>query len=328
MNAGYTKIDRETVSDFPSSFESEGFSADIFNKYVFNEKFYTIVGFNYQQNETLLNEKVEYTNQDPYLNLVYVSDVGFNLNMGGRLNNHSEYGSQFIYNLNPSYTFQLGNGYAKAFGSLSTSFIAPSLFQLFDTTFGNPDLEAEENRTLEAGLELNLGKKLKLSGLFFNRQETNTVLFTLIDPTNFISQYTNAAEDATVQGAEVEMATEVFEGVRFAANYSFTELKEGSIVRLPKHRANATLNYDINARTQLGINYQYVGSRTDTDFSVFEDVTLDAFSLFDLLASYQFKNDRMTVFANIANLFDTDYEEIIGYTTRGRNYSLGMRLSL
>ena len=328
VNAGYTKIDRETVSDFPSSFESEGFSADIFNKYVFNEKFYTIVGFNYQQNETLLNEKVEYTNQDPYLNLVYVSDVGFNLNMGGRLNNHSEYGSQFIYNLNPSYTFQLGNGYAKAFGSLSTSFIAPSLFQLFDTTFGNPDLEAEENRTLEAGLELNLGKKLKLSGLFFNRQETNTVLFTLIDPTNFISQYTNAAEDATVQGAEVEMATEVFEGVRFAANYSFTELKEGSRVRLPKHRANATLNYDINARTQLGINYQYVGSRTDTDFSVFEDVTLDAFSLFDLLASYQFKNDRMTVFANITNLFDTDYEEIIGYTTRGRNYSLGMRLSL
>ena len=34
---------------------------------------------------------------------VYVSDVGFNMNAGVRLNNHNAYGSHFIYNLNPSF---------------------------------------------------------------------------------------------------------------------------------------------------------------------------------------------------------------------------------
>ena len=328
LNTGYTKIDRETISDFPSTFESEGFVADVFNKYVFNHKFYTVVGFNYQKNQTLFGDEVEYENHDPYLNLVYVSEFGLNLNIGGRLNNHSEYGSQFIYNLNPSYTFPLGEGYGKAFGSYSTSFIAPSLFQLFDTTFGNPELEAEENRTLEVGLEANLGKAFRISGLFFNRLEEHTVLFTLIDPENFVSQYTNALEDATAQGVEFEISSEGLSGLQVSANYTFTELKEGNRVRLPKHRANATLGYDISERTLVSLNYQYVGSRMDTDFSVFEDVELDAFSLIDVYASHQFKNDKVKIFVNITNLFNTDYEEIIGYSTRGRNYSLGINLTL
>ncbi|MGD1946292.1 MAG: TonB-dependent receptor plug domain-containing protein [Croceivirga sp.] len=328
LNLGYTAIDRETVSDFPSTFESEGWVADIFNKYVFNENIYTIVGFNYQKNQTLFGDDVEYTNNDPYANLVYVSDVGINLNVGGRLNNHSEYGSQFIYNLNPSYTFDLGKGYGKVFGSYSTSFIAPSLFQLFDPTFGNADLEAEENRTIEAGIEVKMSKSFRFNALFFNRQEENTVLFTLIDPDNFISQYTNALDDATAQGIEFEMMGEVFDGLHFNANYTFTELKEGNRVRLPKHRANGTLRYDITNRTMIGINYQYVGSRLDTDFGIFEDVELDSFSLFDFNFSHRFKNDKVNVFANVTNLFNEDYEEIIGYTTRGRNFSLGLTLHL
>jgi vitamin B12 transporter len=328
LNAGYTKIDRETISDFPSTFESEGFVMDVFNKYVFNEKFYTIIGFNYQKNKTLFDDEVAYANNDPYANVVYVSDFGLNLNAGARLNNHSEYGSQLIYNLNPSYSFKMGDGYGKIFGSFSTSFIAPSLFQLFDTTFGDPNLEAEENRTLEAGLEVNLGKSLKLSGLFFNRLEENTVLFTLVDPDNFVSQYTNALEDVTAQGVEFELAGEILENLVLNANYSFTEIKDGNRVRVPKHRANATLAYTVSDRAGLSLNYQYVGSRTDTDFSIFENVELDAFSLFDLNFSHRFKNDKVRVFANITNLFNEDYQEIIGYTTRGRNYSFGLNLEL
>ena len=328
LNAGYTNIDRETISDFPSAFESEGFTADIFNKYVFNDRFYTVVGYNYQKNQTLFGDEVEYTNHDPYLNLVYISDFGLNLNVGGRLNNHSEYGSQFIYNLNPSYTFKLGQGYGKAFGSYSTSFIAPSLFQLFDVTFGNPGLEAEENRTAEIGVEVNMGSPFKFSGLFFSRLEENTVLFTLIDPDNFISQYANAPDDATAQGFELEVSTELTPELQLSANYTFTELKEGNRVRLPKHRANATLGYDVAKNTLVSLNAQYVGKRTDTDFSIFEDVELDAFSLVDVYISHRFKCEKVKVFANITNLFNEDYQEIIGYSTRGRNYSLGVNITL
>lgn len=328
INASMTSIDRETKSDFPSVFESKGYSLDIFNKYVFDDKLYTIVGFNYQQKETLFADEVSYTNSDPYANFVYVSDFGLNLNVGARLNNHSEYGSQFTYNFNPSYSFELGRGYGKFLASYSTSFIAPSLFQLFDGTFGNPDLQAEDNRTIEGGFEWYLGKTLRVSGLYFNRNETNTVLFTIIDPVNFISQYTNAEGEAKIQGAELEVVSELISGLQFSANYTFTELKEGNRVRLPKHRANANINYQISNRTNTALTYQYVGSREDTDFSTFQNVQLDSYSLIDFYLGHRFKNNKLKLFVNITNIFNEDYQEIIGYSTRGRNYNLGLNISL
>ncbi|MEM8999297.1 MAG: TonB-dependent receptor [Bacteroidota bacterium] len=328
LNASLTDIDRETISDFPSQFESRGYQFDIFNKYVFDDRLYTIIGYSYQKNETLFADEESYTNNDPYANVVYVSSFGLNLNVGTRWNNHSEYGNQLTYNFNPSYTFALGDGYGKFLGSYSTSFIAPSLFQLFDGSFGNPDLEPEENRTLEGGFEWNLGQKLRFSGLYFNRKEEHTVLFTTIDPTNFISQYTNAESDATVQGVEIEMALALISGMNLSANYSFTELKEGDRVRLPKHRANAVLNYQCSAKTNVALTYQYVGNRMDTDFSTFQNIELDAYTLVDLYVGHRFKNDKLKLFANITNIFDEEYEEIIGYSTRGRNYSLGLTISL
>jgi vitamin B12 transporter len=145
---------------------------------------------------------------------------------------------------------------------------------------------------------------------------------------NFISQYRNAESDAKVQGAEFEIASELFEGFNFSANYTFTELKEGNRIRLPKHRANVTLNYQFSNKTNASLNYQYVGSREDTDFSTFQNIDLDSYSLVDLSLGHQFKNDKLKLFVNITNIFNTDYEEIIGFSTRGRNYSLGLNIRL
>jgi len=328
VNAAYTKIDRETFSDFPSEFASEGYVVDVYNKYVFADRLHTIVGFNHQNNQTLFAEEVSYENNDPYANVVYVSEMGLQVNAGLRLNNHSAYGSQLTYNANPSFVIQTAKGYGKLMGSFSTSFIAPSLFQLFDPTFGNTDLQPEENRTLEAGFEWKRRGALRLSGLYFNRKEENTVLFTLIDPMNFVSQYQNAPEDATVHGVEIEVETEPIGNFQWSANYSFTELREGIRLRLPKHRANATVAYTFSKQTNASLNYQYVGSRIDTDFSTFENVRLDPYSLVDIHASHTFKNGRLRLFANVTNIFDTDFEEIIGFSTRGRNYSLGLNIKL
>src|SRR5690606_19508397 len=77
---------------------------------------------------------------DPYLNVVFLSEYGFNLNTGARLNIHSEYGSHLVYNFNPSYVFNLENGYFKTLASFSTSYITPSLYQLYDSAYGNIEL--------------------------------------------------------------------------------------------------------------------------------------------------------------------------------------------
>lgn len=320
VNAAFTKTDRETISDFSTVNEAESIVLDAFNKYVFNEKFYTIVGINYGDYKSLFVTYESFTNTDPYLNVVYVSDYGLNLNTGARLNNHSQYGSHFVYSINPSYSIKVNEGYAKVFGSYATSFIAPNLSQLFGFFGANPDLEPEENITSEAGLEFNTKKGLRLNAVYFNRKEEKTIIYT--------TAYENAITDATVQGFEFEAQAYVIKDLMINANYTFAELKEGIRLRVPKHKANASLGYSFSNTAFASLNYQYVGSRTDLDFLTFENVELDSFSLIDLYFSHKLKKDKIKLFATVTNIFNEDYFEILGYTTKGRNVSLGLNLNL
>ena len=320
VNAAFTKINRETISDFSTTHEGESIVVDAFNKYVINNKFFTIVGVNLGDYKSVFSNEESFTNTDPYLNVVYVSDYGLNINAGARFNNHSEYGSHLVYSLNPSYNFNVNDGYVKVFGSYATSFIAPNLSQLFGFFGANPDLEPEENVTIEGGLEFNTKKGFRVNGLYFNRKEENTIVYT--------SNYENATTDATVQGFELEAEVNLIKNLSVSANYTFTELKDGVRLRVPKHKANASLGYSFCENTFASINYQFVGSRTDTDFSTFQNVELDSFSLIDLYFSQKLVNNKVKLFASVTNLFNEDYFEILGYTTKGRNVSLGLNLSL
>ncbi len=327
MNAAYTTIDREFFSNFPSMFEGETIAVDIFNKYNFNNKFYTVVGLNYIDNQTVFTEEQSSSIVDPYVNVVYVSDFGLNLNVGGRLNNHSEYGTNFTYNLNPSYRMKLGEGYAKVFGSYSTSFIAPSLSQLFGNFGPNPNLEPEENTTLEGGVEVKLSEKLRVSGVYFNRKEVNFIQYTVTDFTTFAGEYQNIDEEFTVNGFELEVAASPIENLTIDANYTFTEKKDVKVLRIPKHKANLNVGYAFSSKTNAGLSYQYTSDRLDTDFSTFQDVTLESFSLVGANLSHTF-NKRFSGFVTIDNILNEDYTEITGFTTRGTNVRIGFSLNL
>ena len=320
INAAFTKINRETISDFGTTNDAESIVIDAFNKYVFNDKFHTIVGVNYGDYNSLFANDENFTNTDPYANVVYISDFGLNLNAGARLNNHSEYSSHLVYSLNPSYRKKVNGGYVKAFGSYATSFIAPNLSQLFGFFGANPDLVPEENITLETGLEFNTNNGLRLNGVYFNRKEEQTIIFT--------TAYENATTDATVQGIEFEFEANMFKNLAINTNYTFTELKDGVRLRVPKHKVNASLGYSFSNNTYASLNYQFVGSRTDVDFSTFENVELVSFSLIDLYFSHKLIKNKLKLFAGVTNVFNEDYFEILGYTTKGRNISLGLNIDL
>ena len=320
INAAFSKINRETIAEFGSTHEAESFVIDAFNKYIFNKKFYTIIGLNYSDYKSVFSEEESYTNTDPYLNVVYVSDFGLNINAGTRFNNHSEYGSHLVYSLNPSYSIPVNSGYAKVFGSYATSFIAPNLSQLFGFFGPNPDLKPEENVTIEGGLEFSNKNEFRVNGVYFNRKEENTIIYT--------TAYENAITDATVHGFEVEAEFKTIKDLTLSANYTFTELKDGVRLRIPKHKANASLGYNFCKNTHASINYQFVGSRTDTDFSTFQNVDLDAFSLIDLYFSQKIIKNKVKLFASVTNVFNEDYFEILGYTTKGRNVNLGLHINL
>lgn len=318
LNAAYSEYDREFISEYPSIFESKNYVFDVYNKYVFDKTFYTILGLNVIDNKALFTEEETFTNIDPYANFVFVSDFGLNVNAGVRLNNHSEYGSHFTYNINPSFVHKLDDDkYIKPFASYSTSFIAPSLSQLFGFFGPNPDLDPEENKTIEGGVEFKLSNNFRINALYFNREEKNFFVY------DFSLGYLNSIDEVKTQGLEVELNTTPIENLNVRANYTFVENKDAVAVRIPKHKANLQLGYDFSQKTFASLNYQYTGKRLDNG-----DVTLDSFNLFNLYVSHNVIKNKMKFFIGLDNILNEDYLEISGYVTKGRNARLGFQLTL
>lgn len=345
VNAAYNTIDRTTESSFPSIFNAQSIVVDAFNRYQFSERFYTVLGLNYQDNQmqssnipfgsndfeiTIDPSEAQFTIIDPYVNAVYISDFGLNVNAGVRLNNHNEYGSNLVYSINPSFRSNFNFGYIKGLASYSTAYIAPSLFQLFEPSFGNIDLQPEENQTFEVGAEVSLDGTGIFSLVYFNRNEENFIDF--VDTGNFVFQYQNVMDDFTASGLEFVAQLKVSKTLRFNGNVTYTNVEEDLSLRIPEFMANARLDYNPFMNTVFSLSYQYNSDRTDSFFNndTFQSelVTLDSFGLLDFYMSQKILNGKMTVFANITNIFNEDYQELLGFTTLGRNVAIGFSLAL
>ncbi|MCR9183207.1 MAG: TonB-dependent receptor, partial [Flavobacteriaceae bacterium] len=213
--------------------------------------------------------------------------------------------------------------------SYSTAYITPSLFQIYDPSYGNEDLKPEENATIEAGVEFTTNTNFRASVVYFTRNEKNYVDFVTVDPDLFISQYQNIADEFTADGVEVELSKRFNTQWNVMANYTFTQADERFALRIPEHKVNASVQFQPNVKTTMSLSYQYNTDREDRFFNpdTFEQetVTLDAYGLLDFYVSHQvMKNLRL--FAGLNNVFDENYEELFRYSTRGRNVRIGFSL--
>ncbi|WGH76304.1 TonB-dependent receptor [Tenacibaculum tangerinum] len=333
INMAYSKYDSNRVNtQYPGISKGENYITDAFVKHEF-DNLYLLGGVNLQHNtietyaipygETELT-KTEYSEEpittliDPYVNAVYVSDFGFNVNAGVRLNNHNKYGTHFVYNLNPSYRIKQESGYVRFLASYSTAFIAPSIQELY-ASWGNVDLEPQESTTYEGGVEYKVNS-LVLNAVYFNRELESIIAY---NPATYTMDNIG---DAVINGVEFNANYKPLESVALNTNYTYTNNEETAI-RIPKHKVNAGVTYEMKA-TNMSLNYQYVSDRDDTDFRNFpyENVSLASYSLLDFSANHSL-NDNVRLFLAVTNILNEDYQEILGYSTLGRNYKLGVRFT-
>lgn len=345
LNSGFNKIVRD-YTEFnsfsgttdSSVYESRNVVLDGVNKYNINKDFAVILGVNYQFNDMLSetpfgnidNQSTKFNIVDGYATLVYHFDFGLNINAGGRLNNHSAYGNNFVYNFNPSYNFKTSFP-LKLVASYSTAYITPSLYQLY-SEYGNANLTPEKNATAEAGFETRLlAEKLRLEAIAFYRDQTNAIDF-FFNPDTFESYYINISVTNKAKGIETELTYELTSQVTLNANYTFTQVDKDLDRLIPKHKANVSFDYQPNSRTLLNVNYQYFDTRNDAFFDgntfAVTGVKLDSYQLLNFLTKYELIKGRMTVFATATNMLNETFVENIGYSTRGRNFKLGLNFVL
>ncbi|HET6564042.1 MAG TPA: TonB-dependent receptor, partial [Xanthomonadales bacterium] len=99
--------------------------------------------------------------------------------------------------------------------------------------------------------------------------------------------------------------------------------------RRPRHMASLNANYYFaDRRGNLNLNINYNGEQLDNffppPFYAPEQVELEGFTVVDLAGSWKL-TDNWSLTARVSNLFDEDYEEILGFARPGRAVFAGLR---
>jgi vitamin B12 transporter len=328
----YNELDSYSGSVGFSQYNSRSVNVDAYNKYTFSKSLFLVSGAQYQFFDmssgtpygVIAKESAKFNMIDPYLTGVFLSDFGLNLNVGARLNIHSEYGNQLVYNLNPSYDFKVIP--LKFLASYSTAFVTPSIYQLY-SSYGNLALTPEKNSTVEAGFETQLlDKKIKLNIVGFYREQTNFIGFSPA------YKYINIDGTHRAKGVEAEITLAISDKIKWISNYTFTQVDEALDRLIPKHKVNAALDFQLNKRAFFNLNYQYVNSRKDAFYDgntyATQNIILGSYQLVNATLRYELVKNRLAVFGTATNIFNAAFVENIGYNSFGRNYKLGLNINL
>jgi vitamin B12 transporter len=229
-----------------------------------------------------------------------------------------------------------GGGFT-LFGSFGEGVAQPSFYDLFGffpgSFVGNPDLKPETSRGWEAGLRWS-GNRLSLGIAGFSGRLRNEIVDTF-DPLTFLSSTANATGKSRRDGIELSASWRHADWLNLEANYTWLDAGEQRVagtallreVRRPRNSANLAA-WGKAGRFSWGASLAWVGTRRDTDFDLFPAavVRLHDYALGSLRFGYRIL-PQLELYARMENVFDADYQDVVGYNTPGRTVYAGLRVA-
>lgn len=278
--------------------------------------------------------------------LIEVSDRGL-INLGVRVDDNEKFGTHFTARAGAAYRL---TETLRARGSVGTSFKEASLREnyaqgLFER--GNPDLDPEKARSWEVGLEQSLlHGNGSIAANYFDQKFRDLIQYDgNAAPT--APTYQNVAK-ASARGVELLAHLRPVPQLTLGASYTYLHTNvddaglatagnddvfvEGKpLVRRPKHSARFDVRGTVQ-RVSVGAGLNYVGNRDDVDFRPFPQVrtsldpyvTVDADASIDIIRRAPGRPGVAATF-RAENLFDRDYETVVGFAARGRLLMAGAR---
>ncbi len=238
-----------------------------------------------------------------------------NVEIGGRTNNHSRYGSNSTFTFNPSYTI---NKNWRLFGSIASGFKAPSIFQVYDAFSGNVDLQPETSTNYEFGMQQS-HEKISSRVVYFHRDIKNGIDYNYV---NF--KYFNFVKQIA-EGAEVELTAQPVKHLSITANYTLITGKEQTqsrknvkdttynyLLRRPRNNFNINIGYQFTKNIFASFSGKSVSSRNDVGGYRKEDVKLDSYFILSAYAEYN-HSSSVKFFTNFQNITNKKFFDLRGY---------------
>ncbi|MDP9422528.1 MAG: TonB-dependent receptor [Pseudomonadota bacterium] len=230
---------------------------------------------------------------------------------------------------------ELGSGLSVA-ANFGEGIAQPTFFDLygfFPGSFaGNPDLKPESSRG--GDISLRYASEHVGASMTYFRQRLKDEIATVFLP-DFTSTAVNADGKSKRQGIELEGFYTPSDALRLTINYAWLDASEPDVggaqlkePRRPKHSGSVALDGS-KGRLTYGAAVAYSGERADTNFDLFPAlaVRLDPYWLASARIAYRLTGE-LEAHIRVANAFDDDYQDVVGYRSEGRSIHAGLRVAL
>ena len=226
-------------------------------------------------------------------------------------------------------------------GSYAEGFKAPTFNELFFPNFGNPGLNAETSSEYDGGVEQRLwGQWVGVDATYFSRRTKNLIEAALNPATGLLSA--ENAGRADVQGVETGLTVEPLPRLTLRGTYTYLGFNvvggSGTLVGRPHNRMGTVVRYQragllkTDDALDLTTNVNFVGDRANFDPTTFAIVNNTNYTVTNATVTYSFPlharwPNRLAVFVRIANMFDRDYQEVLGFQSPPINWVMGTSLT-
>ncbi len=313
----YRDIDRNSFSAGAASFSSKGdrisyrYQADV----AANDKNRFAFGVEHEDNKS----NGEKNSIDGLFALYELQPVDtLTLTAGLRRDDHEVFGGETTARFAAAYN---PNHYVTLRASWGEGFKAPTLFQ---TTFfccgaigPNAELKPETSEAADIGITLRTGDGRGEIGLsYFDQDTSNLITFSF-----GIGGYENIAE-ARSKGVELSASYDFLDWLSVSLDYANIDAEDATgapLVRVPEHTGDVRVYINPEGNLSGNLLLRYNGEEQDPNGVV------PSWTRVDLAGQYAL-TETVELYSRIENVFDRDYQQVIGYGTPGRSAYVGARL--
>ncbi len=329
LSYNYNKYEFEDNDDIYYPYfltESKVYLANLKYNLKFARYFKLFTGFEYSS-QTVLNKDVSSSPVDNQKTNYFSGFMNLNFDYNNlvltgslRYDKYKDVDSNISPQIGASYMF---GKILRLKASYSKSFRVPTLPELLNPYWGNPELNPEKGNSFEIGANINTNFAL-FQITYFDSKYEDLIGF---NPETWKFSNINKAD---ISGVEVSLNSYLFNSVNLILSYThlttFDYQYERELIRRPKDSLGLFISYKNKYFTISG-DIVYVGKRLDYNemlFSVQEVPSYNTFN-FSLIVPV---SDNFELFSRLTNAFDKEYEEILGYPAPMRRFLVGLRYSL
>lgn len=217
-------------------------------------------------------------------------------------------------------------------GALATGVTMPSPYQRFSDS-GHEGLKPEQSRSLEMGAEYLWGGDNSVQLTYFDITVDDRIDYRdgAAGCDSMWGCYTQIPGETRTQGVELTGSMALSDAWRVTGNYTYTKARahEGGtdtpLPRVPEHAFNLALEGNVTDRIAASVGLRHIAGLNDTIYGT-GNVAMEDHTLVSVGGSYAL-NDNASLYLQVENLFDRDYETLTGYNQPGRQILVGLRTS-